>query len=101
MNTYPSLELGQPGKQACPDNFSGNSTILCPDCTKLTIQVAVAAIYIQFGTGIAAVQWGVEEPLLPLVGSITRNFDAFRVRNFTAGLAEPAQVLLTPISAGA
>jgi hypothetical protein len=61
------------------------------------VQISTAAVYIQFGTGIAGVQWGVEEPFLPLVGGITREFDAVRVRNFTAGVA--AQVLLTPVPA--
>jgi hypothetical protein len=61
------------------------------------VQISTAAVYIQFGTGIGGVQWGVEEPYLPLVGGIAREFDAVRVRNFAAGVA--AQVLLTPVPA--
>jgi hypothetical protein len=91
---YPSLELGLPGKQACPDNYTGASTLICGGATKLRIQTSLAAVYLQFGTGIGAPVWGPEEPFYPTVGSIARSFDAIRVRNLTAG--EAAQVLLTP-----
>lgn len=99
MNSYPPLQLGTPGGPVCPDAFSGASTSNCPSCGKLLIQVSTAPVYIQFGTGIGGIQWGVEEPYYPLVGSLIRDFDAVRVRNFTAGVA--AQVLLTPVAAGA
>lgn len=97
MNSYPPLQLGTPGAQACPDQFTGASTKACPGCGRLVIQISAAAVYIQFGTGIGGVLWGVEEPYLPLVGSLTRTFDAVRVRNFAAGVA--AQVMLTPVPA--
>jgi hypothetical protein len=96
-NSYPPLQLGTPGAPACPDQFSSASTTSCAGCTRLLVQISNAAVYIQFGTGIGGIQWGVEEPYLPLVGGITRSFDAVRVRNFAAGVA--AQVLLTPVAA--
>ncbi len=91
---YPSLELGLPGKPACPDNFTTEGTLICGGAKRLRIQTSLAGVYIQFGTGIAAPIWGPEEPFYPTIGSIARGFDAIRVRNLTAG--EPAQVLLTP-----
>lgn len=95
MSSFPALELGQPGKPACPDGYTQASIVYCPGCTKLTIQTAVAGIYLSFGQGIGGVVWGVDEPYLPVVGTIIRRFDALRVRNLVKG--EPAQVLLIPI----
>lgn len=95
MNSYPPLQLGTPGATPCPDQFSPASSLICPGSARLLIQISVAAVYIQFGLGVGGVQWGVEEPYLPLVGGLTRNFDAVRVRNFTAGLG--AQAMLTAV----
>jgi hypothetical protein len=93
MGSFPSLELGIPGKPACPDAYSEASTLTCGGAHKLRIQTSLAAIYLQFGVGIGGVEWEDENPFFPTVGSIARAFDAVRVRNLTAG--EPAQVLLT------
>lgn len=95
MSAYQPLELGTPGKAACPDQYSQLSTLYCPSAVKLTIQTSLAGVYLTFGTGIGGVQWGVEEPYMPVTGSITRSFDAVRVRNLVAGQA--AQVLLIPV----
>lgn len=92
---YQSLELGIPGKPACPDAFTRASTLECPGARSLRIQTSIAAVYLQFGQGIAGTEWGPEEPFLPTQGSVVRTFDAVRVRNLTAGVA--AQVLLTPV----
>lgn len=91
---FPSLELGLPGKTACPDNYSNASTLYCGGASKLRVQTSLAGVYIQFGEGIGSPVWGTEEPFYPTIGSIVRNFDAVRVRNLVAGNA--AQVLLTP-----
>lgn len=93
---YPAIELGQPGKTACPDNFSAASTRQCPGCSKLIIQTSLAGVFVQFGLGGGGVEWGGEEPYMPTVGTLVRRFDAVRVRNLIAGQA--AQVLLTPIA---
>lgn len=100
MNTYQPLELGQPGRTACPDTFEPASTRECPGCRELILQTSNAAIVLQFGHGSnGAISWGVEEPVLSATGTIVRQFDAFRVRNYTAGQA--AQILATPVPAGA
>lgn len=94
MTGFPSLELGLPGRAACPDNYSPASTLYCGGAGKLRIQTSLAAIYLSFGEGIGGPLWGPDEPFYPIVGSIVRPFDAVRVRNLTPGQA--AQVLLTP-----
>jgi hypothetical protein len=66
----------------------------CPGARKLRVQVSEATVVIQFAIGVASPVWEDEQPLYPTVGSITRRFDAVRVRNFTTGVA--AQVILTP-----
>jgi hypothetical protein len=93
MGAYASLELGIPGKPACPDAYSAASTLICGGAHKLRIQTSLAAIYLSFGVGIGGVEWEAEAPFYPTVGSIARAFDAVRVRNLTPG--EAAQVLLT------
>lgn len=91
---YPSLELGFPSGPACPDSFTTTSTLICGGARKLRVQTSIAAVYLQFGQGIAAPVWGQEEAFYPSIGSLVRLFDAVRVRNFIAGQA--AQVILTP-----
>jgi hypothetical protein len=97
---YPPIELGIPGKAACPDQFNDESTRACKGCAKLMVTVSSQYVYIQFGQipgggGIGNVQWGPEEPYGPFTGSLGRRFDAVRVRNLTPG--KVAQVLLAPI----
>lgn len=107
MNGYPPIELGQPGKPACPDQFNEQSTLLCKDCVKFYLQTSLSAVYVQLGTievagskagGLGNVQWGPEEPYLPVQGSFARKFDAIRVRNLTPG--DAAQVFITVTPAG-
>lgn len=94
MSAYPALMLGTPGASACPDAFSSASTLSCPGTRILTVQIAVAGIYLQVGYGLGGnVRWDSEEPLLPILGSLARSCDWVRVRNQVAGQA--AQVLLT------
>lgn len=93
MNVYPPLQLGTPGKPACPDEYTTASTLLCPGCSTVLLQIGVAAVYVSFGVGVAAPDWGPDEPFLPLAVSQGRSFDAVRVKNFTPGLA--AQVLIS------
>jgi hypothetical protein len=97
---YNPIELGLPGKEACPDRYDEASTLICPRSERLVLQVANQAVFVQLGimqqgmgTGPGAVQWQAEEPFMPVIGSLGRRFDAVRVRNYTAGL--PAQVLLS------
>jgi hypothetical protein len=97
---YTPIELGQPGKEKCPDKYNAASTLICPDAKRLVLQVSVQAVIIQLGimqqgkgVGPGSVQWQAEEPYLPMIASLGRTFDAVRVRNFTPG-AE-AQVFLT------
>lgn len=96
MASFSSLELGQPGKPACPDSYTRESTLECPGARKLTIQTALAGVMLNFGEGVGGIAWGAEEPFLPVTGTIVRTFDAVRVRNLIAGKA--AQVLLTPVA---
>lgn len=91
---YPSIELGQPGKPACPDNYTATSEVHCGGARKLRVQTGLAYVYLQFGIGLGGITWGPEEALAPTTGTIVRTFDAVRVRNYIAG--KPAQVILTP-----
>jgi hypothetical protein len=92
---YPTLELGFPGTEPCPDVYTKGSTLFCGGATRLRIQTALATVVLQFGEGFAGIVWSEEEPVTPVTGTIPRNFDAVRVRNMTAG--QKAQVLLTAI----
>ena len=94
QNAYPSVDTTAPDL---------DQTILCPGCTRLTIQVSNQPIYITFGIGIGgAPMFQLPEPYLPSTGQIIRDFDAIRFRAYTplAQLppgAVPANVKLTPI----
>jgi hypothetical protein len=97
---YQPLELGQPGNPKCPDKFTEDSTVLVPDSSKLLLQVSNQAIIVQLGlmpqgrgTGLGAVVWQAEDPFLPMIAALTRNFDALRIRNYTTGVE--AQVLVS------
>lgn len=87
---YQGLQLGQPGNSKCPDAYNEESTLICPVSKRLVLQISVQAVVVQLGimqqgTGIGAgsVQWQPEEPFLPIICSLLRDFDAVRVRNFT------------------
>lgn len=79
--------------------FNGPTTdqyqyLLCFGSQKLNIQVSNAAILLGFGTGGGPVPlWDLnDEPYLPVIGSLVREFDALRFKNLNAGV--PAQLTL-------
>ncbi len=70
---------------------------ICPGCSQLIVQISNAAVLITFGESEngRAVIYGQPEPYLPAIGSISRRFDAFKVRSKIPGT--PAVVQLTPV----
>jgi hypothetical protein len=97
---YDALELGQPGNPAIPDNYTEDSTRVVQRCTRLLLQVSTQAVFVQLGimpqglgAGVGSVQWQAEEPYLPMIAALARNFDAIRVRNYSKGFA--GQILVT------
>jgi len=90
---YGNLELGQEGREACPDQFTQAATLICPRSKRLILQVSSAApVYVQCGFmpqgigGEGAVIWQEEEPFVAgAMASLARQFDAVRVRNWKAG----------------
>jgi hypothetical protein len=97
---YIPIELGQPEREPCPDQYNEASTLICPNSKRLVLQISLQAVFVQLGimqqgvgAGGGSVQWQAEEPYLPMVASLGRNFDAVRVRNRTKGVK--AQVLIT------
>jgi len=97
---YASLELGQPERPPCPDEYNQDSTLLCPGAKRLFLQISNQAIYIELGVmdqgvgiGAGSVRWQSPEPYLPLITSLRRTFDAVRVKNYKPGAA--AQVFVT------
>jgi hypothetical protein len=102
MSGYGSIELGQPGNPAIPDQYTPDSTLLAPQSEKCLIQVSLQGVFVQFGKtigkggGLGNVVWEQEEPLLPLTMIRNVEFDAVRVRNYTPG--HPGQVLITPLT---
>jgi hypothetical protein len=94
---YSSLELGQAGNPPCPNGWEKGATLICPKSTRLALQISNEAVFVQLGImpeGIGGQpQWQDEQPFLPVIAFLARNFDAVRVRNYTPG-AE-AQVLLS------
>lgn len=90
---YPSLELGQVGRDPCPDVYEELSTLICPGAKKLILQVAANAVYLQcglmpqgLGTGPGAVVWQDEEPYMAGVAAVlNRDVAAVRVRNWKPG----------------
>ena len=98
---YPPLELGQPGNPACPDNYNNESTLVCVGAQRLVLQISVNAVFVQLGimpqgkgAGTGAIVWQPEQPYLPMISALSREFDAVRVRNYTPGAK--AQVLINP-----
>lgn len=84
--------------------FNGATTdqyqyLFCFGSTKLNIQVSNAVILLGFGTGGGPdAMWDTtDEPYLPIIGSIARQFDAIRFKSATLGV--PAQAILIPIVA--
>ena len=69
----------------------------CFGSRKLILQVSNAGILIGFGTGGGPQPlWdNVDEPYLPVVGSLVRTFDALRVKSQVIG--KPAVVTLTAL----
>jgi hypothetical protein len=97
---YSPIELGQPGKEKCPNAYNEASTAWTPGARRIILQVSKQAVFVQFGimpegvgAGLGAVRWQSEEPFLPMIASLGRNFDAVRVRNYISG--QEAQVLVT------
>jgi hypothetical protein len=97
---YEAIELGQPGNPGCPNAYDDASTLICPGCERLVLQVSKQAVMLQFGImphgkslSPGVVQWLAEEPYLPMIASLGRNFDAVRVRNYIPG--QEAQVFVT------
>lgn len=88
---YEAVELGQPGKPACPDVYNDDSTLICPHAKRLLLQVSKQAVMVQEGImqqgvgGAGAVQWQAETPYLPMIAALGHEFDAIRVRNYTPG----------------
>jgi hypothetical protein len=100
MSLYAPIILGVAGSPACPDKYNEASTLVCPGAKRFVLQSSVQAIFVQFGLmpqgrsgGAGSVQWQSEEPWMPVIASLGRNFDAVRVRNFVPG--KEAQVLLS------
>lgn len=102
--SYTPLELGQPGNPGVPDIFDSEATLVCPRSHKLVLQVSGQAVMLQFGqlragagvSGVGNIQWGPEEQYLPISGTLTRRFDAVRVRNYT--LEKAAQVVMIALN---
>ncbi len=99
---YEPLQVGQPEQPPCPDKYDEDSTLIAPRAKRLFLQVSNQAIYLQFGImpqgrGVDAgsVVWQSEEPYLPIIVTLRRDYDAVRVRNYTPG--QEAQAMLTPI----
>lgn len=97
---YEPIMLGQPGQGNCPDKYNAASSLLCPRSQRLVIQISKQAVFIQLGimdqglgASLTTVRWQTEQPYLPMIASFGREFDAVRVRNYTAG-AE-AQAFIT------
>ncbi len=102
--SYTPLELGQPGNPVVPNKFEPEATLVCPRSHKLVLQVSGQAVMLQFGqlragtgaSGLGNIQWGPQEQYLPMSGTLTRRFDAVRVRNYTPEKA--AQVALIALN---
>jgi hypothetical protein len=93
------IELGQPGREKCPDKYNEASSLWCPGARRIMLQISKKKVFVQLGVmqqgrgaGLGSVQWQPEEPFLPVVASLGRKFDAVRVRNWGAG--EEAEVFI-------
>jgi hypothetical protein len=90
--TYPIIDVTAPDQDV---------EVLCPGCTRMTIQISNQSIYLTFGHDTPPRYDNQSEPYLPVVGEIVRPFDAFKYRAYTpaAGLpagAVQAQIKLIP-----
>jgi hypothetical protein len=100
MARYRSVILGTPGKPPCPDEYTEAATLICQKSTRLTVQISNQTVTMQLGlmlegqgSGLGSVDWQAEFPLLPMIASFARKFDAVRVQNFTPGFE--AQIFIT------
>jgi hypothetical protein len=102
MGSYAPLVLGMPGtgQPKCPDQYTPESTLVCPRSKRLMLQIGKQALVVQLGVmqqgigmSVGSVQWQTEEPYFPIVASLGREFDAVRVRNFTPG--QEAQAIVS------
>lgn len=94
QSNYPPVD------QTAPDGYQ---EVVCPGCSRLTVQISNQAILILFGQGPAGavIYETAPEPYLPVVGEIVRPFDAFKFKAYTPGAQLPAgataaQVKLIP-----
>jgi hypothetical protein len=85
-----------PGGYPALDAFTTDQDIevTCRGCRRLSCFVSNQAVYITFGQGDPP-QYGQPEPYPPFAGQLLRDFDAFKVRSYTAG--QPANVKLIPL----
>lgn len=92
MSLYQTLD------QTAPDT---DLEVLCPGCTRLTLQVLNQRIVLTFGKGVPPRYDEMSEPYSPVVGELVRDFDSLKVRAYTplaqlpAGAVQ-AHVTLTP-----
>lgn len=93
------IELGQEGREPCPDHYNEASSLWCPGSKRIVIQVKGQKVFVQLGVmqqgrgaGLGSVQWMPEEPFYPGAFALRRDFDAVRVRNWAAGKAAEAFV---------
>lgn len=89
---YGNLELGGENATKCPDQYNDAATLICPSSRRLQLQIFNQRVFVQLGrmpqgvgVGKGAVVWYPEEPWTPVVTSLSRQFDAVRVRNREAG----------------
>lgn len=98
---YEQLELGLKETPACPNKFTAESTLWCPEAKKLILQVAVAMVKVECGirgaggvtAGLGGVIWLPHETFYPCMAVLHRDFDAVRVKNWQTGIE--AQVLIS------
>lgn len=77
--------------------------VICPGARRMTMQIANQSVYITFGRGLQGIVQYEATPELytPVVGSITRDFDAFKIRAQIPAAqlpieATPAYAILQP-----
>lgn len=102
MMRYANIELGQEGNEPLPAQYTQESTLVCPRSKKLVLQISKNPVFVQLGkmpqgvgTQAGTIEWYVEEPWLPVIASLARDFDIVRVRRYAPGKA--AEVFISVV----
>lgn len=99
--SFPPLILGFGSFPPCPNRPTPESTLEAIDARRFVLIVETNPIVLELGYapqgaggGLGAIVWQPGQVFTPMLAALSRDFDAVRVSNFTAGSV--AKVIINP-----